>query len=129
MRWIVVVLTLLIAPSVWAHPGDLDACLGHVVEEYTQYPVMADGVPSVDSEPGEYHLHFSPDQMAQEALPSLREYKRVHPASTELGIDHGSFIVAGNTYAILQYTHQQEAILRCEKPDGLIRIGIVRIRQ
>ena len=133
MRWLTVcasaaALFLQCREPAWAHPGPVDACLGHAVTEHVEYPVMADGTPTVPGEPGEYHLHFTPHQMEWEVLPSLRDYQRVHPAATSLGIDHGSFFVGDRQYDIWEYTRQNEAIIHCRDDEDVMHTGKIRIR-
>ena len=127
-RWIWVLVGMSVMPCAWAHPGRTDACRGHAVQERVDYPVSTEGTTPVPSEPGEYHFHFSPQQMNEEVLPSLSEYRRAHPNSTSLGIDHGSFVVAGRTYDIWEYTRQEEAILHCRDDENVVHTGISRIR-
>lgn len=140
----------------WSHPGDLDVCGGHTEMERVEYPLMANGQPTVPSEPGEYHFHFTQEQMDQEVLPSLREYRRRHALALRalmsnasageaivvndalevvhmtkrigLGMtDYGSFTVGDKTYDIWEYTRQQEAILHCQGDDEVLHTGIARI--
>ena len=120
---------LLVAPTAWAHPGSTDACYGHTVMEWVEYPANPDGQPSYPSEPGEYHFHFTPEQMP-EIRESLSAYKRTHPQFTPLGEDYGSFTVGEHTYDILEYTREQrEAILHCQGDDEVTHTGIARIRE
>ena len=117
---------LLFSTPAWAHPGPLDACSGHVAEERVEYPPMADGRATVPSESQEYHIHWNPEQIEQ-AQRSLREY---FATPREIG-DHGSVIVDGVQYDILEYTRQSEAIFKCESERleaGKIKTGIVRVR-
>ena len=114
--------------TAFAHPGPVDACLGHTVTDRVEYPDQADGQPTVPSEPGEHHFQFTPEQMDQEVLPSLRAYRARHPSSTSLGIDHGSFEVNGRGYDIWEYTRQGEAIVHCQGDDEVVHTGIIRIR-
>lgn len=116
-----------------AHPGRTDTCGGHTVSERYHDPACrptATGnaeVECADSEPGEYHFHFSGQQMDREVLPSLAEYRRTHPAETSLGIDRGSFIVGGRTYDIFELTRQGEAIIHCQDDENVLHTGIARI--
>jgi len=128
MRWLMLCGILLIASPVWAHPGELDACGGHLVTERVAYPLNPDGQPSYPSEPGEYHFHFTRWQF-DEAKESLAEYRFHHASQTALGIDYGSFRAGGITYDILEKTRQDEAIVRCQESDGTEHIGIVRARE
>lgn len=112
-----------------AHPGRTDACGGHTVTEWVEYPANPDGQPSYPSEPGEYHFHFTPQQITEEVRPSLAAYKQTHPQQTPLGEDYGSFVVEGHTYDILEYTREQkEAILHCQGDDEVTHTGIARVR-
>lgn len=128
------VVSCLFAPLASAHPGRTDACGGHQVTEVFHYASCvpsATGNASVecaDSEAGEYHFHFTAKQMNGEVLPSLSEYRRTHPASTSLGIDHGSFTTGGKAYDIWEYTRQGEAILHCRGDENVIHTGIARVK-
>lgn len=121
------------APSTWAHPGPLDACGGHVAEQWVEYPANPDGQPAYPSEPGEYHFHFQPEQMAV-IRESLAAYKQTHPQFVPMGDgrlveDYGSFTIEGKTYDILEYTRQHRAaILHCQDDDEVTHAGIARIR-
>ena len=127
MTWFLSLWLLLWSPVVWAHPGDLDACLGHTVTERVEYPANPDGQPSYPSEVGEYHFEFTLSQLG-EAKRTLAEYRATHPAQTALGTDYGSFTVDGHTYDILEQTRQDEAILHCRGDDAVDHTGIARAR-
>lgn len=116
---------LVFAGGVGAHPGDVDRCGGHETETWVAYPSQAGGQPTVPSEPGEYHFHFTPAQMEEEVLPSLRASRQQAHRPAD---DFGSFHVANRTYDILQYTRQGEAILHCQGDDEVTHTGIARIR-
>ena len=121
------VMFVLLSQAALAHPGPLDACGGHIAEEWVDYPTMASGEIPVPSELGEYHLHFTSRQMNEEVLPSLALYRQLHPVETFLGTDYGSFVAGGTTYHILEYTRQQEAIIQCG--EDVFATGIARIRK
>jgi len=114
------------APCALAHPGELDACGGHIAQEQVEYGSLPDGTPIVPSEIGEYHTHFTKEQLVKEVFTSLRDYRLTHPELNPP--DYGSFIVGERTYDILEYTRQQEAIIRCVEDDGTEHVGIVRGR-
>lgn len=124
----IVFIALFIHTIAYAHPGELDSCKGHSTQEYVEYPNRFDGKPTVPSEAGEYHFHFTIEEMDNEVLPTLSEYRRVHPRRNPLGIDHGSFMVKGKRYEIWEYTRQEEAIIHCTDDEEVLHTGIARIR-
>lgn len=133
LRWLVLGVILGLWPDAgWAHPGELDACRGHTAETHVEYPAHPHFQPTFASEPGEYHVHLTPAEIAQ-AQASLRAYQISHPAQTPLGPDYGSFTVGTTWYDILEYTKpdangDRVAIVGCA--DGAEHsIGIVRVRQ
>lgn len=135
MRQLVIIAIVLgWASSAWSHPGRTDACGGHTVSEsyvYEGCQPTATGNASVecaDSEAGEYHFHVEGKEMDKQVLPSLAEYRRTHPASTELGIDHGSFILNGRIYDIWEYTRQGEAVIHCKDDENVLHTGVMRVK-
>lgn len=128
MRWFLTILCLLLGQAaVAAHPGEVDTCGGHATTEWVTYGVKADGTPIVPSEPGEYHFHWTPAQV-EEAVQSLVAYHTQQAAKGQARIDDlGTLTVGGQTYDILQYTRQQEAILHCQGDDTVDHTGIVRV--
>lgn len=117
-----------VQPVVSAHPGPMDACGGHTTTEHVDYGVQTDGEPIVPSEVGEYHIHFTPDEVA-DAAASLRDYKRTKREAGFIPInDRGTFVVSGRAYDILEYTRQGEAILHCRSDDDVTHTGIARMR-
>lgn len=128
MRWILVALVgcSWMAPCALAHPGDLDTCGGHATQEQVEYPQSVDGTTPVLSESGEYHFHFTKEQLEREIFVSLRDYRLTHPDLNPP--DYGSFLVGERAYDILEYTRQQEVIIRCVEPEGTEHVGIVRGR-
>ena len=123
MRSAIYLSVLLIAPTAWAHPGGRDACGGHTVTKRVEYPPQANGEPTVPSEPGEQHFHFSAVQVKEEVLPTLWAYRRTHPDVK----DFGTFVVNGRAYDIWEYTRQGEAILRCQGDAEVLHTGIARV--
>ena len=111
-----------------AHPGALDGCGGHTETEWVEYPPQADGQPTVPSEPGEYHFHFTPAQV-DESFKSLRAYQRQQRnAGTGRIDDLGTFTVGDLVYDILEYTRQGQEIIRCRDESEDIKTGIQRVR-
>lgn len=136
-NWLPLYVTLcltLIPLLAWAHPGRTDSCGGHTVSEpyeYTACTPSATGHAQVEcspSEAGEYHLHVSAEEMNEQVMPSLAEYRRTHPSSTSLGIDLGSFTMNGRTYDIWEYTRNGEAIIHCRDDENVLHTGIMRVK-
>ena len=125
---VLTVVLLMNATQAFAHPGEVDACAGHTATEWVAYPPQADGTTTVPSEPGEYHFHFSPEQMNDQAIPSLREYRRLQQSLGHDPRDLGAFTVDGRTYDLMEYTRQGEAILHCQGDEDVLHTGIGRIQ-
>ena len=120
---------LFCSSTAFAHPGKVDACLGHEVAEAVEYGARADGSLIVPSEFGEYHLHFTSAQMVEAAY-SLERYRAdLSPMLRRELRDLGSFTVGGHIYDILEYTRQSEAIVHCQGDDEVTHTGIVRVRE
>ena len=127
MRGLLVSLLLVWPIVASAHDSGLDDCRGHTTENVVNYGVDASGTEIASSEAGEYHFHFTPDQIAQ-ARQSLYNYRKERGLLVNRPDDFGSFTVDGITYDIWQYTRQSSAIIHCVSDDDVLHSGIVRIK-
>lgn len=123
-----IALLLIVDAYAFAHPGPVDSCVGHTVTDRQDVGQDVMGDPLRPLEPGEYHFHFTPEQMNHEVLPSLALYRAQVRASGGDPRDLGTFTAGGHAYDILEYTRQGDAILHCHGEEDITKTGIGRIQ-